>query len=163
MLFINGYPDPRFTRLPSEGANCSLAVVDGGRSFTATTTGDGFPYFKLPAFDVPAGESLNLVVSLSVVGTPNLDWGYIVNLYDNAGSAASSGSQLATLGSTGVHLSKRFTAPASGRASFQIVCPRGEGNSLTVSELSVVSDAGLAWMRENDQWWIHHALMPLPR
>ena len=162
MMFVNWYPDPRFKHLPGDGTNCSLAAVDGGRSFTATTT-DGFAYFQLPTFDVPAGEPLNLVVSLSAVGTPNLSWGYIVNLYDAAGSASSSSSQLATLGSTGEHLTKRFTAPASGRARFQIVCPSGAGNSLTISEMSIVSDAGLAWMRDNDQWWIHHALMPLTR
>lgn len=167
MMFTQWFPDPRFVHIAdwTVGRGGSLTRWKSVRGIDLTTK-ESFAYMTSPVFEAPAGQVLNLVatVQVSADATPNLSWGYLLMLHDGSKPGSDSSSFVARIGKVSDdHQVVRFTVPASGRLQLQGVAPKEQGGQLKVSELSIVSDAGLAWMRDNNQWWIHHALMPLPR
>lgn len=165
MMFTQWFPDPRNRNDNWSDQTYKKTVENGGRTIRFTTNDSGiFPWgASRRTIELPAGQVLNLCVTLEVEGTVNLDWGYIFMMYDASKSPSDTSSVLCQWGSPVTHSAKRFVVPESGKVKFQYVLPRTAGESLAVSDIAIVDDAGLAWMRENDQWWIHHALMPLPR
>ena len=168
MMFTQWFPDPRFMHLSdwTVGNDGTLTRWNSGRGFDLTTKAESFAYMTSPVFEAPAGQTLNLVatVQVSAGATPNLSWGYLLMLHDGSKPSSDMSSIVAEIRKVSDdHQVVRFTVPASGRLRLQGVAPKEQGGQLKVSELSIVSDAGLAWMRDNDQWWIHHALMPLTR
>ena len=167
-LFTQWFPDPRFVHIAdwTVGSGGSLTRWASAKGIDLTTKGESFTYMASPVFEAPAGQTLNLVatVQVSAGATPNLSWGYLLMLHDGSKPASDGSAIVAQISQVSDdHQVVRFTVPASGRLKLQGVAPKEQGGQLKVSELSIVSDAGLAWMRENDQWWIHHALMPLQR
>ena len=167
-LFTQWFPDPRFVHLSdwTVGSDGTLTRWSSGRGLDLTTKAESFAYMASPVFEAPAGQALNLVatVQVSAGATPNLSWGYLLMLHDGSKPASDGSSIVAQISQVSDdHQAVRFTVPASGRLKLQGVAPKEQGGQLKVSLLSIVSDAGLAWMRDNDQWWIHHALMPLTR
>lgn len=167
-LFTQWFPDPRFMHISdwTVGSDGSLTRWNSLRGIDLTTTAESFAYMASPVFEAPAGQTLNLVATVQVSdgATPNLSWQYLLMLHDGSKPASDGSSIVAQISRVSDdHQAVRFTVPASGRLKLQGVAPKEQGGQLKVSELSIVSDAGLAWMRENDQWWIHHALMPLTR
>lgn len=167
-LFTQWFPDPRFVHIAdwTVGSGGSLTRWASTKGIDLTTNADSFAYMLSPVFEAPAGQALNLVATVQVSdgATPNLFWGYLLMLHDGSKLASDGSAIVAKIGKVSDdHQVVRFTVPASGLLKLQGVSPKEQGGQLKVSELSIVSDAGLAWMRENDQWWIHHALMPLPR
>ena len=167
-LFTQWFPDPRFVHLSdwTVGNDGSLTRWASARGIDLTTKAGSFAYAASPVFEAPAGQALNLVatVQVSAGATPNLSWGYLLLLYDGSKPASDSSAIVAKISQVSDdHQVVRFTVPASGQLRVQCVAPNEQGGQLKVSELSIVSDAGLAWMRDNNQWWIHHALMPLQR
>lgn len=168
MMFTQWFPDPRFVHLSdwTVGSDGSLIRWNSVRGIDLTTKAESFAYTTSPVFEAPAGQTLNLVATVQVSegATPNLSWGYLLMLYDGSKPASDGSSIVAKISQVSDdHQAVRFTVPASGRLRLQGVAPKEQGGQLKVSLLSIVSDAGLAWMRDNDQWWIHHALMPLTR
>ncbi|MBW3081955.1 hypothetical protein [Bifidobacterium phasiani] len=165
MRFVNWWPDPRFTHTDRWDLNgCSAGRWSSGRGVDVVADSGSLAYFKTVVFSVPAGEWLNIVATVECVGAdPNLQWGYILMLYDASRPASDSSAIIAsvTKSQSGVHQVVRFQAPSSGLVRFQGVCPLAAGAQTKISLLSVVSDAGLAWMREHGEWWIHSQLMPL--
>ena len=166
-LFTQWYPDPRFVHLSDweVGFDGSLTRWNSIRGIDLTTKVH-FAYMTSPVFEAPAGQTLNLVATVQVSkgATPNLSWGYLLMLHDGSKPASDASSIVAKISQVSDdHQVARFTVPASGRLQLQGISPKEQGGQLKVSELSIVSDAGLAWMRDNNQWWIHHALMPLTR
>lgn len=148
------------------GNEGSLDRWNSGRGIDLTTKAASFAHATSPAFEAPAGQKLNLVATVQVSegATPNLEWNYLLMLFDGAEPPTNSSAIVAQINQVSDnHQIIRFTVPASGKLRVQGVAPKEQGGKLKVGELSIVSDAGLAWMRDNDQWWIHHALMPLPR
>ena len=166
-LFTQWFPDPRFVHLSDwTVGGGSLTRWASVRGIDLTTKAESFAYTTSPVFEAPAGQALNLVakVQVSAGATPNLSWGYLLMLYDGSKPASDGSAIVAKISQVSDdHQVVRFTVPASGQLRLQGVAPNEQGGQLKVSELSIVSDAGLAWMRDNNQWWIHHALMPLPR
>ena len=164
-LFTQWFPDPRNRNDNWSDQTYKKTVENGGRTIRFTTNDSGiFPWgASRRAIELPAGQALNLCVTLEVEGTVNRDWGYIFMMYDASKSPAETSSILCQWDSPVTHSAKRFVVPESGKVKFQYVLPKTAGESLAVSDIAIVDDAGLAWMRENDQWWIHHALMPLQR
>lgn len=167
-LFTQWFPDPRFVHLSdwTVGSDGKLARWNSVRGIDLTTTAGSFAYMASPVFEAPAGQTLNLVATVQVSdgATPNLSWGYLLMLHDGSKPASDGSSIVAKISQVSDdHQAVRFTVPASGRLKLQGVAPKEQGGQLKVSLLSIVSDAGLAWMRDNNQWWIHHALMPLQR
>lgn len=163
MMFTQWFPDPRNRTDNWTDQNYEKTVENGGRTIRFTT-GDsgGFPWgVSRRGIELPAGQALNLCVTLEVEGTVNLDWGYIFMMYDASKSASDPSSILCQWDSPVTHSAKRFVVPESGKVKFQYVLPKTAGESLAISDIAIVDDTGLEWMRENDQWWIHHALMPL--
>lgn len=166
-LFTQWFPDPRFVHFSdwTVGSSGSLTRWNSGRGIDLTTKVN-FAYMTSPVFEAPAGQTLNLVATVQVSdgATPNLSWRYLLMLHDGTKPSSDMSSIVAEIRKVSDdHQTVRFTVPASGRLRLQGVAPKEQGGQLKVSELSIVSDSGLAWMRENDQWWIHHALMPLQR
>ena len=148
------------------GGGGSLTRWASARGIDLTTKAASFAHTTSPVFEAPAGQALNLVatVQVSAGATPNLSWSYLLMLYDGSKPASDGSAIVAKISQVSDdHQVVRFTVPASGLLRVQGVAPKEQGGQLKVSELSIVSDAGLAWMRDNNQWWIHHALMPLPR
>ena len=167
-LFTQWFPDPRFVHLSdwTVGNDGSLTRWNSARGIDLTTNAASFAYMMSPVFEAPAGQALNLVatVQVSAGATPNLSWNYLLMLHDGSKPASDGSSIVATIRQVSDdHQTVRFKVPASGLLKLQGVAPNEQGGQLKVSELSIVSDAGLAWMRDNNQWWIHHALMPYPR
>lgn len=167
MMFTQWFPDPRFVHIAdwTVGSGGSLTRWNSVRGIDLTTK-ESFAYMTSPVFEAPAGQALNLVATVQVSdgATPNLSWEYLLMLHDGSKPASDGSSIVASIRQVSDdHQVVRFTVPASGRLRLQGVSPKEQGGQLNVSELSIVSDAGLAWMRDNNQWWIHHALMPLPR
>lgn len=167
MMFTQWFPDPRFVHIAdwTVGSNGSLTRWASTKGIDLTTK-ENFAYMTSPVFEAPAGQALNLVATVQVSdgATPNLSWGYLLMLHDGTKPASDGSAIVAKIGKVSDdHQVVRFTVPSSGRLKLQGVAPKEQGGQLNVSELSIVSDAGLAWMRDNNQWWIHHALMPLPR
>ena len=167
-LFTQWFPDPRFVHLSdwTVGGGGSLTRWNSVRGIDLTTKAASFAYMTSPVFEAPAGQTLNLVATVQVSdgATPNLSWGCLLMLHDGSKPSSDASSIVAEIRKVSDdHQTVRFTVPASGRLRLQGVAPKEQGGQLKVSLLSIVSDAGLAWMRENDQWWIHHALMPYPR
>lgn len=168
MMFTQWFPDPRFVHIAdwTVGNGGNLTRWNSARGIDLTTKADSFAYMASPVFEAPAGQALNLVATVQVSdgATPNLSWEYLLMLHDGSKPASDGLSIVASIRQVSDdHQAVRFTVPASGRLKLQGVAPKEQGGQLKVSELSIVSDAGLAWMRDNNQWWIHHALMPLPR
>ena len=168
MMFTQWFPDPRFVHLSdwNVGGGGSLTRWNSVRGIDLTTKAESFAYMTSPVFEAPAGQTLNLVatVQVSAGATPNLSWGYLLMLHDGSKPSSDTSSIVAKIRQVSDdHQVVRFTVPASGRLKLQGVAPKEQGGQLKVSLLSIVSDAGLAWMRDNNQWWIHHALMPYPR
>ena len=166
-LFTQWFPDPRFVHLSdwTVARDGSLTRWNSARGIDLTTK-ENFAYMSSPVFEAPAGQALNLVATVQVSedATPNLTWGYLLMLHDGSKPPSDDSSIVAKISQVSDdHQAVRFTVPASGRLKLQGVAPKEQGGQLKVSELSIVSDAGLAWMRDNNQWWIHHALMPLTR
>lgn len=167
-LFTQWFPDPRFVHLSdwTVGGGGSLTRWASARGIDLTTKAASFAHTTSPVFEAPAGQALNLVatVQVSAGATPNLLWSYLLMLYDGSKPASDGSAIVAKISQVSDdHQTVRFTVPASGKLRLQCVAPKEQGGQLKVSELSIVSDAGLAWMRDNNQWWIHHALMPLQR
>lgn len=167
-LFTQWFPDPRFVHISdwTVGRDGDLTRWNSDRGIDLTTTAESFAYMTSPVFEAPAGQTLNLVATVQVSdgATPNLSWSYLLMLYDGSKPSSDSSAIVAKISQVSDdHQAVRFTVPASGRLGLQGVAPKEQGGQLKVSELSIVSDAGLAWMRDNNQWWIHHALMPLQR
>lgn len=167
-LFTQWFPDPRFVHLSdwTVASGGSLTRWASARGIDLTTKAESFAHTTSQVFEAPAGQALNLVatVQVSAGATPNLSWGYLLMLHDGSKPASDGSAIVAKISQVSDdHQMVRFTVPASGRLRLQGVAPKEQGGQLKVSELSIVSDAGLAWMRDNDQWWIHHALMPLTR
>lgn len=165
MMFTQWFPDPRFVHIAdwTVGSGGSLTRWNSVRGIDLTTE-KNFAYMASPVFEAPAGQALNLVATVQVSdgATPNLEWGYLLMLHDGSKPGSDGSSIVASIRQVSDdHQAVRFTVPASGRLQLQGVAPKEQGGQLKVSALSIVSDAGLAWMRDNDQWWIHHALMPL--
>lgn len=159
MMFVNWYPDPRFTN-PKIGQPSTVTIQRWRDGVGVSCHSNKETYFQFRDIPVPSGEKLNIVCSITGDGEPNLQWQTIGRVYD---TATGSGTHLCLFGkSYGEHIHESFVAPESGKIGIQFTIPN-DGREMIVSELAIVSDAGLAWMRENDQWWIHHALMPLPR
>ena len=166
MMFTQWFPDPRFVHTADWTFHNSEAYRwTSMRGVDIRCTTAGLAYFQSTMFTAPAGQALNLVVNVQVEGgTPNMQWGYLLMLHDGSKPASDGSSTVAKISQVSDdHQAVRFTVPASGRLRLQGVAPKEQGGQLKVSELSIVSDAGLAWMRDNNQWWIHHALMPLTR
>lgn len=166
-LFTQWFPDPRFVHIAdwTVGSGGSLTRWASTKGIDLTTK-ENFAYMTSSLFEAPAGQALNLVATVQVSdgATPNLSWGYLLMLYDGSKPGSDGSSFVASIRQVSDdHQVVRFTVPASGRLRLQGVAPKEQGGQLKVSEVSIVSDAGLAWMRDNNQWWIHHALMPLPR
>ena len=164
-LFTQWFPDPRNRNDLWTNQNSAKTVENGGRTIRFTTDDSGkFPWGNIRrSLELPAGLALNLCVTLEVEGTANLDWGYIFMMYDATKSSSDVSAFLCQWGSPVTHSAKRFVVPESGKVKFQYVLPKTAGESLAISDIAIVDDAGLAWMRDNNQWWIHHALMPYPR
>lgn len=167
-LFTQWFPDPRFVHLSdwTVASGGSLTRWASARGIDLTTKAESFAHTTSQVFEAPAGQALNLVatVQVSAGATPNLSWGYLLMLHDGSKPASDGSAIVAKISQVSDdHQMVRFTVPASGRLRLQGVAPKEQGGQLKVSELSIVSDACLAWMRDNDQWWIHHALMPLTR
>ena len=170
-LFTQWFPDPRFVHLSdwTVGGGGSLTRWASARGIDLTTKAASFAHTtstQSPVFEAPAGQALNLVatVQVSAGATPNLSWSCLLMLHDGSKPASDGSAIVAKISQVSDdHQTVRFTVPASGKLRLQCVAPKEQGGQLKVSELSIVSDAGLAWMRDNNQWWIHHALMPLQR
>lgn len=168
MMFTQWFPDPRFVHIAdwTVSGGGSLTRWASAKGIDLTTKAESFTHMASPVFEAPAGQTLNLVatVQVSADATPNLSWGYLLMLHDGSKPASDGSSIVAKISQVSDdHQTVRFTVPASGRLKLQGVAPKEQDGQLKVSELSIVSDAGLAWMRDNNQWWIHHALMPLTR
>ena len=168
MMFTQWFPDPRFVHIADweVGGGGSLTRWNSVRGIDLTTKSESFAYMTSPVFEAPAGQTLNLVATVQVSdgATPNLSWRYLLMLHDGTKPSSDRSSIVAEIRQVSDdHQAVRFTVPASGRLRLQGVAPKEQGGQLKVSELSIVSDSGLAWMRDNNQWWIHHALMPYPR
>lgn len=155
--FVNWFPYPRFMNMESwQMRGGMVSAWDDHRGMNAFVQQDDVTaYFMCPNFTLPVGETLNLVATIELRGSPNIEWGYQLAVTD------ASGSPVSIITSAGTHLSTRFTVPDLSSFKIQGVCPKGDGNWMKVSDVSIVSDDGLAWMRENDEWWIHGQLMPL--
>lgn len=163
-LFTQWFPDPRNRNDLWTDQNYEKTVENGGRTIRFTNDSGKFSWGTTrTSIELPAGLELNLCVTLEIEGTAVLDWGYIFMMYDFSKPASDSSSSLCQWGSPVTHSAKRFVVPESGKVKFQYVLPKTAGESLAISDIAIVDDTGLAWMRENDQWWIHHALMPLQR
>lgn len=166
MRFVNWWPDPRFVHIADweVGSKGGLSRWSSLRGVDLTTKGDSFAFMASPAFEAPAGRRLNLVATVQVSegAEPNLSWGYLLMLHDGSRPGSDKSGIVARITDVSDdHQSVRFTVPASGRLKLQGVAPEEPGGRLKVSQLSIVSDEGLAWMREHDEWWIHSQLMPL--
>lgn len=163
-LFTQWFPDPRNRNDLWTDQKYEKTVENGGRTIRFTNDSGEFSWGTIRRnIELPAGLALNLCVTLEIKGTAVFDWGYIFMMYDASKSASDSSSILCQWDSSVTHSAKRFVVPESGKVKFQYVLPKTAGESLAVSDIAIVDDAGLAWMRDNNQWWIHHALMPLQR
>ena len=166
MMFTQWFPDPRFMHLERMlTTKCALTSWNPGNpshgiNVTTTETG-GTPHFNVEMDGLPAVSRLNVVQSIDCTTELNLVWGSVGAVYDTTVGAHAPIAEFGT--KTGFHIVTPFTVPPSGMVGLQWAAPQQVNEQLKIFDLSVVSDDGLAWMRENDQWWIHHALMPLQR
>ena len=161
MMFVNWWPDPRNMHLPTGLDGVTLSTWSSGRGFNATSTdSDGIRWFQLrPASGLPAGERLNLTLAVDCEDFDTRSQNFC-QLYDPTLGPSKA---FAAIGNTAGRQTLPFTVPDSGRLGLQFVGAANTGSILSVYDIAIVSDEGLAWMRDNNQWWIHHALMPLTR
>lgn len=164
MKVKNHYPDPRNRNDSWTHQDYKQTVENDGRTIRFTTNDSGrFPWgSSIRVIELPPGLALNLCLTLEVEGTANLDWGYIFMMYDAAKQASDSSSILCQWRTPAIHSAKRFVVPESGKVRIQYVLPKTAGESIAISDIAIVDDAALEWMRNNDEWWIHGDIMPLP-